>query len=125
MEKDFNVHIFSLTPILCNLIMKSISHDKFIFNCTYIPENTNINRDKSLLDNLNISPDCIILDKDLDKTIKEEIIKRFRESEFICLPSLNENGGALSKSVQQMSEPLKISELGDVLNEIYTKKICE
>lgn len=122
MEKDFNIHIFCLKSILGDLIVKSISHQKFKFNYTYISESSNNKSDTTMLDNLNISPDCIILDKDIDIKIKEVIFKKFNKSEFICLPSLNENEEMLSNYVQQISEPLKISELGDVLNEIYYKK---
>ena len=122
MEKDFKVHIFCLTSILCDLIMKTISHHRYVFSCTHISENSNLNPDKSVLENLNISPDCIILDKDINSIIKEEIIKKYNKSEFICLPSLNENENGISPGIQQISEPLKMSELGNVLNEIYLNK---
>ena len=125
MVKNFNVHIFCLTSILCDLIMKTISHHNYTFSCTFIPESSNINPDVNILDKLNVAPDCIILDKDINIKIKKEIIKKFQNSEFIYLPSLNENDLSGLPGVQQISEPLKMSELGDVLNEIYTKKICD
>lgn len=122
MEMDFNIHIFCGTTNLCKLIRKSFIKESYSFNCTEV-------KDKQFSDftgEINYKPDCIIVDKDIDSQYRDEIVKKFSYSKIVLLPSLDEvelKSGA--NNVFQISEPFKLSELGEVLKEIYHSKQSE
>jgi len=118
---DFKIHIFCGTSYLCKLIRKSFIKEPYTFDCTEVREELNVSNGK-----LNYIPDCIIFDKDIDGDFKEEIINKHSESKIILLPSLNEIESVSNfKNVFQISEPFKLSELSEVLKEIYHKKQIE
>ncbi|MFA5405674.1 MAG: hypothetical protein WC358_12145, partial [Ignavibacteria bacterium] len=74
----------------------------------------------------NYLPDCIIVDKDIDVNFKDRIIKKFSNAKVVLLPSLNESEqNVKSENVIQISEPFKLSELGEVLKELYHSKQSE
>lgn len=74
------------------------------------------------LEKLNISPDCIVIDKGIHKEIQYKIKIKFTNLDIVYLPSLHESDSEISNGCKQISEPLKLSELGNVLEEIYNKK---
>ncbi|MBI5403925.1 MAG: hypothetical protein HY959_11035 [Ignavibacteriae bacterium] len=118
---DFKIHIFCGTSYLCKLIRKTFVREPYTFNCTEVTDKLN---DKS--GKLDYTPDCIIFDKDIAGDFKEEIINKHSDSSIILLPSLNEiEALANSKNVFQISEPFKLSELSEVLKEIYHNKQIE
>ena len=117
MKKDFYIHVFCLAPLICELINKSYYNSNFIFDCTNIEEIEN-----NELETLDISPDCIVIDKGINKEIQDKIKIKFTNLDIVYLPSLHESGSEISNDCKQISEPLKLSELGNVLEEIYNKK---
>jgi len=73
-------------------------------------------------ENLDISPDCIVIDKGINKEIQYKIKIKFSNLDIIYLPFLQESDSELANGCKQISEPLKLSELGNVLEEIYNRK---
>lgn len=119
---EFKVHIFCGTTNLCKLMSKLCIKDDFSFCCTEIKDKDISN----IFDGINYSPDCIIIDKDLNEELKDVVINKFSYNKIVLLPSLNENEQKkYSKKVVQISEPFKLSELEEVLKEIYHSKQSE
>jgi len=122
MEMDLKIHIICGTTNLCKLIRKSFIKDSYIFSCTEV-------KDKQLSDlakEIDYVPDCIIVDKDIDFYYRDEIIRLFFGSKIVLLPSLDDVEFKIyAKNVFQISEPFKLSELGEVLKEIYQTKQSE
>ncbi|MCX6163727.1 MAG: hypothetical protein NTU73_02510 [Ignavibacteriae bacterium] len=119
---DFRIHIFCGTTNLCKLIRKSFAKESFTFNCTEV-------KDKQFSDiseEINYRPDCIIVDKDIDTYFRDKIVKKFPDSKIVLLPSLDEvELKSSTNNVFQISEPFKLSELGEVLKEIYHSRQSE
>jgi len=105
---------------LYKLIRKSFVKDSFYFKCSEINDKCDYS-----VEDLNYNPDCIIVDKDIDEYYKNEIIKKFINTKVILLPSLEFEQKTNSDNVIQISEPFKLSELGEVLKEIYHSKQSE
>ena len=119
---EFKVHIFCGTTNLCKLMSKLCTKDAFSFCCSEIKEKNY----RNLFNELNYKPDCIIIDKDINEELKEEVINKFSFTIIVLLPSLNEiEQKKYSKYVSQISEPFKLSELEKVLKEIYHSKQSE
>lgn len=122
MELDFKIHIFCGTTNLCKLIRKSFIKESYTFDCTEV-------KDRQLSDitkGINYRPDCIIVDKDIDSNFRDEIVNKFSYSKIVLLPSLDEiELKSNADNVFQISEPFKLSELGEVLKEIYHSKQSE
>jgi hypothetical protein len=106
-----------MTFSLCKLIIKSFPGSNFKFDCTDVKDLTN-----NELEKLTISPHCIVLDKEINKAIQDKIKSMFPNIDIVYLPSLNESDSEIPNGCKQISEPLKLSELGNVLEEIYNKK---
>lgn len=117
MIKDFNVHIFCKTPSLCKLIIKSFPKSNFKFECTNVEDLANDGLEK-----LNIFPDCIVLDKEINPVFRDKIKCMFPNIDIIYLPSLVELDTETPNGNKHISEPLKLSELGNALNEVFEKK---
>lgn len=62
--------------------------------------------------------DCIIMDMDIEKEIKDMIKLNFKGIPVICLPSLDFEG-IKENDVKYISEPLRLSELRKTLDEIF------
>jgi hypothetical protein len=119
---EFKIHIFCGTSNLCKLIEKSFIKDLFSFNCSEIKDKIG----EEIFEKINYSPDCIIVDKDIEVEFKDKIIKKFSAAKVVLLPSLNESEQQVkSENVIQISEPFKLSELGEVLKELYHSKQSE
>ena len=67
-------------------------------------------------------PDCIVLDKDINCNIKQKIKEKFEGIKIIYLPSLNDNEILNSENITYISEPFRLSELGEAFKEIYNEK---
>jgi len=115
----FTIHIFCQKKEICSLLKKKLSADGYDVDCTNLAD-----PDRDFLDNFNKSIDCIILDKDIDKELREKIRNKFSDIPMICLPALDDDMYAL-KDVTYISEPLKLSELSDIIKEIRLKKEFE
>ena len=70
---EFKVHIFCGTTNLCRLLSKLCTKDAFSFCCTDIKEKNISN----IFNRINYAPDCIIIDKDIDEDLKDEIIIKY------------------------------------------------
>ena len=117
MKKDFYIHVFCLTPLICELINKSFHNSNFIFDCTNLEEIEN-----NELEILDISPNCIVIDKGIKKEIQDKIKLKYKNLEIVFLPSLYEANSESTEGSKHISEPLKLSELNNVLEEVYKKK---
>ena len=62
--------------------------------------------------------DCIIMDMDIEKELKDMIKLNFSGIPVICLPSLDFEG-IKDNDVKYISEPLRLSELRKTLDEIF------
>jgi len=116
-KMNFNIHIFCRTSDLFNLIRKTFIKEPYSFTCSEIKEKC----DRFIVA-LNYNPDCIIVDKNIDEYFKDEIISKHTNTKIILLPSLDFEQKSNSNNVFQISEPFKLSELGNVLKEIYHSK---
>jgi hypothetical protein len=129
-EEFFRVQIFSLTPNICQLIRKMLEKYNFKHDCIRINEDIISDPKKfcsqrtflDSLDSLVGKLDCIILDKDIDSAVKQIIVEKFNKTDIICLPSLNEPEILPYKNVKHISEPFRLSELEEVLLELYNNK---
>jgi hypothetical protein len=117
--ESFKIHIFCLKKELCRLIIKKLSSDGCIASCTNLSDSERI-----FPDNFDYSIDCIILDKDISRSIRDEIQAKFPDLPIICLPSLDSDTGEKS-GITYISEPLKLSELSEKIREIRLKKEIE
>jgi hypothetical protein len=122
MGMELKIHIFCETSDLFKLIKKSFTKESYIFTCTEV-------KDKKLQDitkEISYRPDCIIVDNDIDSYFRDEIVKKFLHNKIVLLPSLDDvELNPSAKNVFQISEPFKLSELGEVLKEIYHSKQSE
>lgn len=120
MNIEFKIHIICGTTNICKLIRKSFEKERFTIKCTEIKDK----EIENITSELNYSPDCIIVDKDIDSIFKDEIVKQFYMNNIILLPSLDEfETKHYSNKIFQISEPFKLSELRDLLQEIYLLKL--
>jgi hypothetical protein len=123
MEKKKKIHIFCLKPPICNLIKKRFASSKYSISCTD-PENM---RD-DLFESLEKNVDCIIIDKDIKPGMKEKIKKYFKDVPIICLPSLDSENFlendlmGVDEGVTNISEPFRLSELANTLDDIFLLK---
>ena len=123
MKNKFIIHIFCLTPEICGMISKFFSHiDNYYFNSTSLnnPECDN-------LDDIGYQPDCIILDSEINKSLKHKIYDTFKNCKIIHLPSLTgyDNDDTEDKDVVKVSEPLKLRELEEIIKNIYSTKYVD
>lgn len=113
MEKKIKVHIFCLKAEICTLMKKMFNMTRYEISCSSALKVTN-----DYLRKFNSNTDCIILDMDIDKEIKDLIKLTFRGIPVICLPSLDFEG-IKENDVKYISEPLRLSELRKTLDEIF------
>lgn len=115
----FEIQIFCQKREICSLLKKKLRADGYGVDCINLTETEN-----DFLEKFDKSIDCIILDKDIDKILREKIRNKFPHVPMICLPSLDSDLTAL-KDVTYISEPLKLSELSDIITELRSKKEFE
>jgi hypothetical protein len=66
--------------------------------------------------------DCILLDIDIEKDIREKIKSKFQGVPIIYLPSLDSEQ-VFETDIKYISEPLRLSELVITLDEIFRNRI--
>jgi len=115
----FKIHIFCLKKEICTLIKKKLINDGCDVECTNLSE-----VDDMTVENFNKSVDCIILDKDITDVTRDKIQAKFPDLPIICLPSLDTDV-IIKSGITYISEPLKLSELSDIIKEIRLKKEVE
>jgi hypothetical protein len=113
MEKMIKVHIFCLKAEICSLIKKMFNMTRYEISCSPV-----VNVSEDYLKRFHSNMDCIILDMDIDKEIKDMIKLNFKGTPVICLPSLDFEG-IKENDVKYISEPLRLSELRKTLDEIF------
>jgi hypothetical protein len=113
MEKKIKVHIFCIKPEICNLITKMFNTSRYEISCSPAQQVSD-----KFLKQFHSKLDCIILDVDIEKEIKDKIKLVFQGIPVICLPSLDFEG-IKENDVKYISEPLKLSELRKTLDEIF------
>jgi len=110
------IHVFCLKPPICSLIKKRFTGSNYIITCS----NADSLRD-NLLESLNKNTDCIIIDKDISDELKKRIRNYFKDKPIICLPSLDSDVQS-DGDVTNISEPFRLSELAETLDEIFAVK---
>jgi hypothetical protein len=113
-NQKLNIHLFSPKPDLNLLIKKFLEGNKYNISCTNTEE---INENILSLNSTN-KFDCIIIDKSIEKNLKDKIKKNFKGTPMICLPSLIEDNNT-EVDIRYIDEPFRLSELGKMLNEIF------
>ncbi len=109
---NYIIHIFSFKREICSLIKKTLDQDKYQISCTRSEEIT-----ESFIDNFEKQIDCLVLDKDIDESLKKRIKEKFSNIPIICLPSLGSEFDE-SNGIKYMSEPFKLSELKKAIDDI-------
>ena len=110
------IHVFCLKPPICSLIKKRFANSDYMITCS----NADDIREE-LFESLKKNLYFIIIDRDTKPELKEKIKRYFKNKPIICLPSLdyeeqNEN------DMKNISEPLRLSELADTLDGIFSVK---
>lgn len=113
----YRIHIICQKPELCSLVKKSLVNSGYNVTCT---ENENL-FEKNYL-NRGEKIDCLIVDKFLNSGISEKVKKKFSDIITIMLPSLETENQNNYNDVRNISEPLKISELTQAINNALLKK---
>ncbi|MCE1165203.1 MAG: hypothetical protein LWX07_07360 [Bacteroidetes bacterium] len=121
MEKQITIRIFSLTREIYKLISKVLDKYSFIHEFVQLSDVDTAASLGEKLKDFNTNPEIIILDKEIPSALKEDIIGRYNGSSVICLPSLNESDIISAGRVNQISEPLRLSEFEKVILKL-TKK---
>ena len=117
--EPFAIHIFCLKKELCTLLKKKLINDGYEVSCTNLLE-----AGGGFLENFNLAIDCVIIDKDINNEDREKIQAKFPDLPTICLPSLDTDF-TIKSGITYISEPLKLSELSDIVREIRLKKDVE
>jgi DNA-binding response OmpR family regulator len=111
--RKFNIHVFSPKHNICSLIKKFLENDRYKISCTNTGE---INENLPFKNYGEV--DCVIIDRSLEIKSKENLKNHFKGIPMICLPSLNEDI-SIDTGIKYINEPLRMSELGRMLNEIF------
>lgn len=111
------IHIICRKPEIAGLITKTLEKSGYSVSSTFGDE---INIEMLPKNDENI--ECLILDKDIDDHIKKSAKERFKDAKVICLPSLESPNNILS-DVEYMSEPFRLSELTEFVNNMFHLKI--
>jgi hypothetical protein len=107
------IHIICRKPEIAELINKTLKKSGYTVSSTY---GDDINAD--LIMGMDSEVDCLIFDKDIDAEVKIAAQNRFSNAKVICLPSL-ESANNIVGDAEYMSEPLKLSELTNFINNMF------
>ena len=121
---DFKINIITENIEISSLIKKTFAKENYVFYCTECKD-SNCSEEINKLD---IVPDCIIIDRDINIECITRVIKQHNNLNIILLPTLDESETKNNKkfeNVIEISEPFRLAELGDELNKIYLKKKSE
>jgi len=116
---SFIIHIFCLKSEICTLLKKRLRLDGYVVECTNISE-----AGDNFLDDFNEKIDCVIMDRDVKIEIKKKVVSRFPDLPIICLPSLDSDVIEVN-GITYISEPLKLSELSDIISKIRMSRELE
>lgn len=110
------IHIVCRKQELAALIAKALMKEGYLVSST---SGEGI-RD-SMIHEMNESIECLIFDKDIEDNFKGAVREKFKTAKVICLPSLEAPGTAAS-DVEYMSEPFRLSELTNFVNNLFNVK---
>lgn len=119
MEK-FRIHIICQKPEICTLIRKSLSDNNYNVSCSDFEE---VFVSKYLKRNNYI--DCLILDRKLSRNVYEKVKEYFKDINMIYLPSLENEANDVLSGDRNISEPLRISELSKIVQNLYMQRKIE
>lgn len=122
MSNNKSILSFCLTSEMCKLISKVIKKFDFVYQGILVSETLTGKVEDEILNKISFIPDIVILDKDVEKDLKEKIVKKFSGSSIICLPSLSENNEVSTDKVKQISEPFKLREFEEVILKLSNNK---
>ena len=105
---------------ICSLIRKILPESKYQVTCSSSEDLNNDFLEK--LDTNNF--DCLILDKDINRNLPEELTEKFSKVSILYLPSF-ESGTSENKIIKYIPEPLRLSELHDAIEGVFKLKSIE
>ncbi len=115
MGKQFKVHIFCLKPAICKLIQKTFTLSNYVISCSHA-----MKIDEMTFAEIGSDLDCVIIDIDIDKNIKNLIKEKYNGIPMICIPSLDSES-IEDTGIKFISEPFRLSELVKTLDEIFAE----
>ncbi|MBV6478836.1 MAG: hypothetical protein HGGPFJEG_01593 [Ignavibacteria bacterium] len=115
--ENFRIHIICQKPEICSLIKKSLTRLGLNVSCS---ESEGIFEQQYM--NNDIKIDCMILDKKLSDSVADRMNAKNKDISFIYLPSLDIEKNEINTDDGKISEPLKISELSNVIQNILSHK---
>ena len=115
--EQLRIHIICQKPEICSLIKKSFKSEDFNITCT---EDENSFESQYLETNDKI--DCLILDRGLSKGVSDKVKERLKNVSLIFLPSLEPEENDFLQGGENISEPLKLSELSEKVQNILNQK---
>lgn len=110
--ENYIIHIISLKCEICSLIKKTLQSERYSISCILAED-----IDENYIERIDNSIDCLILDKDVDESVSRRIKEKLSGTPIICLPSLG-NDYQEGSGVKYMTEPFKLSELKNAVDEI-------
>ena len=116
MYKRFKIQVFCEKADIRDLIKKAFNN----VNCELIFHDENLITDEYIL-GLDAGCDCVIVDCDTSKCLREKLHYKFYEITMICLPSLDSDE-CFDYYTKHISEPLKLSELKKAVDEALLLK---
>lgn len=107
------IHIICRKPEIAGLITKALEKSGYSMSSTYGEDIRS-----EMITIIDESVECLIIDKDIDEELKKSVKDKFAEAKVICLPSLESPNSMLS-DVEYMSEPFRLSELTEFVNNMF------
>lgn len=115
MEKK--IHIICADKYLSILIQKKLELQGFSVSFS---DESDLTEEKII--NLNNDIDCFIIDSGMDEYLFIKLKMRFKNSSYIFLPSLESEKNEKISGIENISEPLRLSELFQTLDSVFKKK---
>lgn len=107
------IHIICKKAEIAELIEKTLRKSGYGVSST-----SGDNLSVESVGNIGAEVDCLVLDKNIEVEIKNAAVEKFKDAKVICLPSL-EPESSISGEAEYMSEPLKLSELTQFINNMF------
>ena len=111
------IHIICRKPEIAGLITKALEKSGYSVSSTFGEEIS-----QEMIVKIDANIECLIFDKDIDDSIKKSAKEKFKGAKVICLPSLESPNSMLS-DVEYMSEPFRLSELTEFVNNLFHLRI--
>lgn len=120
---ETRVKIFCTSEEICALLKKVLSKHNLSSVCENYSAVSGSKSNDDIISECRNTADIVVLDPELDKDFKLNIVQSLKSTTFICLPSLEENDiSEAPANVHKISEPFKLSEFEDVLMKLINDK---